>query len=215
MPNPLPRSKVKKNQTWNAESVFETPEEFDAEIKNLVGSLAALKKFQGHLGDGPDTFIKVMKKIDALSQRASKVQVYATLSGAVDATDQRAAEMHGKATSALAQVSAATSFVEPEIIGIGEKKVRQWLKNEPRMSLYEHYFDDVFRKGSHVRSAEVEELFGMLRDPFNGTRNTAGMLANADFKFKPARDRRDKKIELTQSSYNAIMHGADRKARRN
>ncbi len=214
MPTALPRSKVKKNQTWNAESVFASPEAFDAEVKSLLESLPAIKVFQGHLGDSPDTFIEAMNAIDVLSQRASKVQVYATMSSAVDATDQQGAEMNGKATSALAQVSAATSFVDPELLTIGEAKLRQWIQDDPRMKLYEHYFNDLFRKQAHVRNAEVEELFGMLRDPFNSTRNTTNMLANADFKFKPVRNSKNKKVELTQSTYNAILNGTDRKARR-
>ncbi len=82
------------------------------------------------------------------------------------------------------------------------------------MKLYEHYLNDLFRKQAHVRNAEVEELLGMLRDPFISTRNTTNMLANADFKFKPARDEKGKKIELTQSTYNSILGGTDRKARR-
>ncbi len=40
------------------------------------------------------------------------------------------------------------------------------------------------------------------------------MLANADFKFKPARDRKNKKVELTQSTFDAILNGSDRKARK-
>jgi oligoendopeptidase F len=40
------------------------------------------------------------------------------------------------------------------------------------------------------------------------------MLANADFKFKPARDSEGKNVNLTQSTYNAIMGGTYRKARR-
>ena len=81
------------------------------------------------------------------------------------------------------------------------------------MRLYEHYFNDLFRKQTHVRNAEVEELLGMLRDPFSSTSNTATMLANADFKFKPARDSQNKKVELTQSTFDAILNGSDRKAR--
>jgi oligoendopeptidase F len=214
MSTALPRSKVKKDQTWNAESVFPSPEAFDAEVKSLLDSLPAIKAYQGHLGDSPDTFIEAMSAMETLSQRASKVQVYATMSSAVDATDQQGAEMNGKATSALAQVSAATAFVDPELLAIGEVKLRQWLQDEPRMMLYEHYFNDLFRKQAHVRDAEVEELLGMLRDPFSATRNTTNMLANADFRFKPARDEKGKKIEVTQSTYGAILNGSDRKARR-
>lgn len=214
MPAALPRSKVKKSQTWNAESVFASPEAFDAEVKNILESLPAVKTFQGHLGDSPDTFLEAMNAMDALSQRAMKVQVYATMSSAVDAADPLGAAMNGKATSALAQVSAATSFVDPELLAIGETRLRQWLQDDPRLKLYEHYINDLFRKQAHVRNAEVEELLGMLRDPFNSTRNTTSMLANADFKFKPARDSKNKPIELTQSTYLSVLGGMDRKARR-
>jgi oligoendopeptidase F len=214
MPTALPRSKVKKNQTWNAESVFGSPEEFDAEVRSMLESLSSIKAFQGRLGDGPDVFIEATNAIEVLAQRAAKVQVYATMSSAVDATDQQAAAINGRATSALARVSAATSFVEPELLSIGETELRQWIQDNPRMKLYEHYFNDLFRKQAHVRSKEVEELLGMLRDPFISIRNTTNMLANADFKFKPARDSKGKKIELTQSTYNSILGGTDRKARR-
>jgi oligoendopeptidase F len=214
MPTALPRSKVKQHQTWNAESVFAAPEDFDAEVKSLLGTLSAIKAFQGHLGDSPDRFIEAMNAMDVLAQRAAKVQVYATMSSAVDTADQRGAEMNGKATSALAQVSAAIAFVDPELLSIGEAQLRQWLEDDPRMKLYKHYFNDLFRKQAHVRNAEVEELLGMLRDPFNSTRNTTNMLANADFKFKPARNSKNEKVDLTQSTYNSILSGTDRKARR-
>lgn len=214
MPTALPRSQVKQEQTWNAESVFATPEAFDEEVKNLVDSLPEVKKFQGHLGDSLDTFLAAMEALDLVAQRAARVRVYATMSSAVDATNQQAAAMNGRASSAVAQVSAATSFVDPELLGLGEEKLRGWLDEDERMKLYEHYFNDLFRKQTHVRSAEVEELLGMLRDPFNGTSNTVGLLANADFKFPPARDKKNKKLELTQSTYNSILSGSDRKARR-
>ena len=213
MPTPLPRSKVKKNQTWNAESVFDSPTAFDAEVKSLVESLEGIKKFKGHLGEDPSTFIEAMNAIDGVSQRATRVQVYATLSSAVDTADQLGASMNSKAMSALAQVSAATSFVDPELLTIGEAKLRQWMMDDPRMKVYEHYFNDLFRKQEHVRNAEVEQILGMLRDPFGSTRGTTTMLANADFKFKPARDSKNKKVEVTQSTFDAILNGSDRKAR--
>jgi len=214
MPTALLRSNVRKNQTWNSESVFSSPDLFDAEINSLLQMLPAIKAFQGRLSEGPGTFLQAIDLIEDVSRRAAKMRVYATMSSAVDATDQAAAAMNGKAGSALAKVGAATSFIDPELLSIGEDTLRLWLKDDPRMKIYEHYFNDLFRKQTHVRSAEVEELLGMLRDPFSSTSNTTSMLTNADFKFKPARDRENNKTELTQSTYNAILGSTDRKARR-
>ncbi|HQX15846.1 MAG TPA: oligoendopeptidase F [Anaerolineales bacterium] len=213
MPTPLPRAKVKKNQTWNAESVFVSPSQFDAEVKSALDALPSIQKYKGHLGDSVDTFLEAMSAMDALEQRATKVRVYATMSSSVDANDEQGAAMNGKAMSALAQVGAAASYVEPELLAVGEAKLRQWIQSDARMKVYEHFINDLFRKQAHVRSAEVEELMGMLRDPFGTVRNTAGLLANADFKFKPAKNSKGKKVELTQSAFDAILNTADRKAR--
>ena len=213
MPTPLPRSKVKKQQTWNSESVFATPEAFEAEVTSLLESLPEAKKFQGHLGESIERFLAAMQMMDTLDRRASKVRVYASMSSSVDANDPSAAAMNGKAMSALAQVGAAISFLEPELLALGEAKLRGWVDSDPRMKLYEFFFNDLFRQQAHVRSAEVEEILGMARDPFGAVRSTAGMLANADFKFAPAKDSSGKKLELTQSTKNALLHSTDRKAR--
>ena len=213
MPTPQPRAKVKKNQTWNAESVFASPSQFDAEVKNILDALPSIQKYKGHLGDSVDTFLEAMSAMDALEQRSMKVRVYATMSSSVDANDEEGAAMNGKAMSALAQVGAAMSYVEPELLSVGEAKLRQWIQSDARMKVYEHFVNDLFRKQAHVRSAEVEELMGMLRDPFGTVRNTASLLANADFKFKPAKNSKGKKVELTQSTFDAILNESDRKAR--
>jgi oligoendopeptidase F len=213
MPTPLARSKVKKNQTWNAESVFASPEEFNAEVKSVLESLPAVKKFQGHLGESIETFLAAMQAMDILDQRSTKIRVYASMSSAVDANDEQGAKMNGQAMSALAQVGAAISFLEPELLSIGEAKLRQWVNEDPRMKLYEHFFNDLFRKQAHVRSAEVEEVLGMARDSFMTVRTTAHLLANADFKFTPAVNSKGKKVDLTQSTLDAILNESDRPAR--
>jgi oligoendopeptidase F len=83
MPVPLPRAKVKQSQTWNAESVFASPEAFDVEVKSILDALPEIKKYQGHLGDSPDTFLEAMRAFDALEGRSMKIRVYATMSSSV------------------------------------------------------------------------------------------------------------------------------------
>ena len=121
--------------------------------------------------------------------------------------------MQGRAAGMYGQVSATVAFIPPELIAIGKPRLEDWMKQEPKLASYAHAFDDLFRKQGHVRSAEVEELIGMLADPFTGPMNTASMLTNADFKFAPASDSRGRKLEVTQSSVHKILEETDRKAR--
>jgi oligoendopeptidase F len=88
------------------------------------------------------------------------------------------------------------------------------MQQETKLAVYKHSFEDLFRKQAHVRSSEVEELLGLASDPLQGAGSSTGMLTNADFKFRPAKDSAGKVIEVTQGTYHNILHNPDRKARR-
>ena len=208
------RDKVAKKQTWNAESVFKNQRAWGQEIENVLADLNSVKKYQGRLGENPAILLEALSAYQQLLLRAQRVYMYAGFSYAVDTTNQEAAGMQGRAAGMLGQVSAAVAFIPPELISIGKPKLEDWAKQEPKLALYAHAFDDLFRKQKHFRSAEVEELFGMLADPFTGPMNTASMITNADFKFIPAVNTEGRKLEVTQSSVYKILEETDRQARR-
>jgi oligoendopeptidase F len=87
------------------------------------------------------------------------------------------------------------------------------MQQEPKLAVHAHAFDDLFRKQAHVRSGEVEELLGMLADPFSNVPQTTSMLTNADFKFVPAVTAKGRKLPVTQSSVHEILGSSDRAAR--
>ena len=54
------------------------------------------------------------------------------------------------------------------------------MEREPKLAPYRPYFDNLFRRQPHIRSAEVEEVLGLAQEPFAMIDNTVGMLVNAD-----------------------------------
>jgi oligoendopeptidase F len=111
-------------------------------------------------------------------------------------------------------VRASVAFVEPELLEIGEQVLKNWILEEPRLAVYQHYFDDLFRKAGHVRSGEVEELLGLLMDPFSSVSRTAGMLVDADLQYEPAVSSSGEELEVTQGTIYPIMANPDREIRR-
>jgi oligoendopeptidase F len=207
------RSKVAGKDTWNAESVFANEAAWDGELKAVLASAEAIKKYHGRLGEGPPVLLEALRQRDDLYLRAERVYMYASLGQAVDTTNQKASGMHGRAGGMYAQVVAAIAFISPELISIGHAALREWMHQDEQLAVYGHSFDDLFRRQAHVRSGEVEEVLGMLADPFDGPFTTASMLTNADFKFSPAARVSGRKLEVTQGSLERILRGADRSAR--
>jgi len=207
------RSKVEKRQTWNAESVFKNHKAWEEEVRSILTGIEPLTKFKGRLSESPAVLLEALANLEGLLVRAQRVFMYAGFASAVDTTDQVAAGMQGQAGGMYGQVAAAASFVRPELLSIGRAKLDEWMKQDPRLAVYAHFFDDLFRKQDHVRSGEVEELLGMLVDPFSGLASTSSLIANADFQFAPAITGKGRKLIVTQSSVHEILNQADRKAR--
>ena len=208
-----PRSKVEKRQTWNAESVFKNHKAWDEEVKNILADIEPLKKFKGRLGESPAVLLEAMATFEGLLVRSQRVYMYAGFASAVDTTDQAAAGMQSQAGSMYGQVASAAAFIRPELLSVGRVKLDEWMKQDSKLAVYGHFFDDLFRKQDHVRSSEVEELLGMLADPFTGSASTSSLITNADFQFAPAVTSKDKKLVVTQSSIHEILNQPDRKAR--
>lgn len=216
MPNKVPlRNKLDKKFTWNAESVFPSDPAWEEEVKQILESISNVKQYQGRLAEGPSVLLEALEAAYKLISCAQKAFMYAGFSYAVDTTNQHAAGMRGKAQGMYGQVLSAVSFLQPGILAIGREQLDEWLNQNEKLAAYKHYFDDLFRKQAHVRSAEVEELLGLVSDPLQGPGNSTSMLTNADFKFKPVKDSTGKVLDLAQGTISNLMHSSDRKVRRN
>jgi len=211
-----PRSKLNKAFTWNAESVFPSDEAWEKAVRQIMEDLPALKQFQGRLAEGPAVLVEALEAVYQLISRAQTAFMYAGFSYAVDTTNQHAAGLRSKGQGMYGQVLSAVSFLQPGILEIGREKLDEWMSHPSgeKLAVYKHYFDDLFRKQAHVRSADVEEILGLVSDPLQGPSNSTGMLTNADFNFKPVRDSKGNVLDLTQGSYHKLLHSPDRKARR-
>ena len=150
------RSKVNKKYTWNAESVYKSPKEWEAALKAVINDIPKVKKFEGKLAESASTLLKGYTAIEELILRAQTVFMYAQFAYAVDTTSQASGAMVGKAGGMYGQVAAAVSFLNPELLKIGRKKLNAWMKENKKLAVYEQAIDDLFRQQAHVRSGEVE-----------------------------------------------------------
>lgn len=209
-----PRSEVPKETTWNAEALYEDVEAWEDAYQRVLDRMAELDAVRGRLEHGVETVLRSLDLTSDLLNQAEKLQVYAGFAYAVDTTDQKAAGRNSKAQGLVGKVKAATAFLKPELVALGEETLREWMQSSPDLRRYEHFFGDLFRKAAHLRSVEVEEILGALEDPFSSTGATASILTDADFKFRPAVNQHDDEVPVTQGTLYRIFYSPDRKARR-
>lgn len=208
------RSETQPEHTWNGPSVFATPAAWETEYHALATTLSEIQRYQGHLADSPATLLVALDTYHALESRLGKVYVYASMSASVDTGDEAAAAMQGRATSLASKLQGAAAFIKPEILALGEAKITAWMVAEPPLKVYAQYFADLLRLQTHVRSAEVEEVLGLVNDPFATVRTTWGLLTNADLQFAPAQAQDGATISVFQGNVTDLLGSFDRETRR-
>lgn len=209
-----PRSEIAPENQWNAPSVFASPDAWETELKAIQTDLPKLKAFEGRLSEGPAVLEEAFAALQDVMKRLGIVYMYAYMTYSVDTTNQSAAAMVSKAQGVYGQTLAAIAFMDPELLVIGEETLRGWLADTPDLAVLDHYIHNLFRQQKHVRSGEVEEVLGMLADPFSGPDTIYGMLTDSDLKFPPALGQDAASHDLTQGTIDKLLNDPDREVRR-
>ena len=127
-------SEIDPRFTWNEPSVFPTPADWEAEYRSVSEALDGLKQYVGRLAESPAVLAAAFTALQDIMARVGKLYTYAGMSYAVDTTDQEAAKRNGRAMGLYGQAMAAIAFVDPELLGMGEAKLRGWVAEDPALA---------------------------------------------------------------------------------
>ena len=208
------RSDIPAKYKWNAASVYPSDEAWESAADALLIKLEEVKKLAGKVGKSAKNVADALDASNALFEEGGKIVTYAFNSQAVDNADQNAARMFGKTQNIFGQVLGGIGFIQPEILAIDPKKLAKWRKEEPRLQVYNQYFDDLLRQQTHVRSAEVEEVFGLAQDPLSSLYTTMTLMTDSEMKYPNARTTDGKELTVTQGTLDKLLSSTDREARR-
>ncbi len=209
-----PRNEVPFEETWNLENIFKNVEEWETAKDEVLLAVPELAKYNGKLAEGPEVLGDFFELYEKTLRQAAKVMVYGSLSMATDTSDQAAQARAGQAQSVFVKLNAATSFINPELMEIGFDILREWIKNDDRLSDMGHMIDELEREKDHVRSNEVEQVLALSGEPLSNFFIAYNALTNADLQFKDAITKDESKIEVGQSSIGSLITHKDRKARK-
>lgn len=211
--NVLLRKDAPEESQWDVDHVFPSWEAWAAEMEAVKGLIPQVESFKGRLGEGPDVLADWLELSSEVRRRAQRLRLYPYMYTVVDATDTQAKGNLGQVMGLLAQLMAASAFAAPEMLALGNQLLT-WAKENDRLAIYAHHFDNLLRQQKHVRSPEVEAILGRLVEPFSAPFRTFSELTNADLDFGEAEDSNGDRHPITQSNVSTHLQSPDRTRRR-
>jgi oligoendopeptidase F len=209
----LLRKDAPPESVWSGKDIYPSWEEWQKEFDEVKAEIPALADFSGKLMSAPENLVEWMTLTNEMSLKIGRLFMFARFAATVDSTDVDAKSALGQSMSMMSEYEAVCSFAEPEMLEKADELVA-WVQSIPELKLYAHYFDNLVRQKAHQRSSEVEELLGMLSDPFGAVYQTFNEMVNTDLEFEDSVDTKGNRYPVRQSTYLTSLQSADRERRR-
>jgi oligoendopeptidase F len=153
--------------------------------------------------------------IDGLHKEFDRMAVYTSLKHDVNTRDTAALELNQEADLLGTEFSRATSFVNPELLAVGETKLRAFLDSDPGLASYRFPIMETLRVAPHTLGAEAEGVLSATGLITDAPVSLYGILANADIAWPTIKLADGTEARLDQSGYTkwrAAPNRADREA---
>src|SRR5271165_1499099 len=210
-----PPSHVDPASAWDLTRLFPDDAAWRSAKDHIAAEIPKIKAYQGRLGESAATLREAMEIIYGLHKQFDRMAVYTSLKRDVNTRDPAALELNQEADLLGTEFSRATSFLNPELLTVGETKLRGFLDSDPGLAPYRFPIMEVLREAPHTLGAEAEGVLsasGLITD---APVSVYSILANADISWPTIKLADGKEARLDQSGYTkwrASPNRADRQA---
>lgn len=142
---------------WNLTVFYKDDESWNKDFDEFKKMAPSYENYKGKLHNY-ESFLDYHKFDEKLTKMLFKLYAYASLSSDLNLKDQEKMNRKQQLSLVLANMSQLTSYVSPEIISIGEKKVFEFLNKDDFLKPYTFPYQKLFRGEEHVLDNKSEAL---------------------------------------------------------
>lgn len=172
---------------WNLDEFYTDVDDYLKDLKIFEQEIEKIKDFKGKL-DEYETFKAYHLYEENLVKKLYRLHGFASLSNSLDLKDTNKTSRLQQLSLILNKYSNYSSYVSPELITVGKKKVLEFCEKDDFLKPYKFPYEKLFRRQEHILSSEEEKLISN----YGPVTATSGQLYNA----LSLTDRVDEKVIL-------------------
>jgi oligoendopeptidase F len=208
------RSEVQVEHTWQLEDIFASDEAWESEFQQLQERIPELGKWKDTLGSSSLALLTAFQYRNEVLLRLEQLYTYAHMRYDQDTTYFPYQAFNDRATSLYTEAMSAQSYMVPEILAIPEERLHSFLQENDDLKSYRHSLEKINKKRSHVLSDKEESLLAQASEAMGASRQTFGILNNADLQFPTITDEDGDLVEVTHGRFTHFMESAHRSVRK-
>jgi len=207
------RAEIPAERTWNRSDVYPSDEAWEVALSMASAGVPALGRFRGRLSTSAATLLEALRTRDEWQALVWRIRWYPAMGVKTDATDGVAADRHQRALALIARVDEALAYLDPELLTIDPAHFAALRAEEPELGVYAHAIDQLRRRATHVRSAEVEAVIAAAEDLATSPYETYKALVNGELRFGDVWGVVGGEVALNQGTIHTLVRRPERATR--
>ena len=153
-----PASAQDAQDRWNLADIYPDKQAWQEAKAAASKSFVKHDPCKGKLGESAESLLACLDTLFAIQKEVVRVSGYASMLSDEDTRLDEHSQMRSEARLLGAAFSENTSFLRPELLAIGKRKIDSFSSAEDGLTIYRAYLDDVLRQAPHTRSPDVEQV---------------------------------------------------------
>ncbi len=209
------RKDIEQKFKWDLSSLYENEGLWESDFNKSKEITAEIVKFKGKLKEDSDNLFKVLKLSDDLGRIIENLYTYAKMKLDENTADGKYQALSDRAESLSVDIETQTSFIVPEVMAMGDKKVHEYVDSNDGLKIYNQFLNELLRQKPHTLSEKEECIIAQMGELSSSPENIYSMLNNADIVFPKIKGEDGKEVEITHGNFIPLMESKDRDVRKN
>ena len=207
------RQEIDKKYKWDLSVIYPSVEAFDADYALAEQKVAAFKAHAETMTASAEALYRALCDMSAVEQLIERLWEYASLSFAVDTSDNSAQALNSKVRNLAVAAGEASWFVSPYILKMDPATVEHWFGEYPALETFRRMITKIMAEKAHTLSDECEMLLSGMQDALGSHTGIRSIFTNSDLRFGKIKDAEGKTVELTDTNYVMYLMSKDRRVR--
>jgi oligoendopeptidase F len=177
------RSSIPEQYKWNLADIYASDDAWKSAKEAFVARMDKVGSYKGTIAESPAKMLASVEAITSLNKEYSRLYVYASMSSDTDTRNSTYQAMKQEIGQLGPTFSAATAWLQPEILKMDAATIDRFLAAEPKLKPYWFFLEDLQRKKAHTLSEAEEKLIADAGLMSPAASDIYGIFVNSDFPF--------------------------------
>lgn len=196
----LTRNEIPAEDKWHLTDIYPNIAEWQKSFDSLPALINEITALKGKLTE-PAVLLDCFTKVDNLQLIVEKLFAFARMSADTDTANQEYQSLSAKCLPLIDKANTATAFIEPELLSLSDKELKEMADKLPGLNKYRFRFLELLRQKEHILDPAAEALIARTGEIRQSAQNTYTVMTNADLKFPDTLGEDGQMTTLSESRY--------------